>query len=464
MKRFLSIVILLFFVGGMVIPWDPNEEWPDKAYWDGTQPGNQFFFPGFDFGKYNPDVEPKGLTKKLASEIQKLYDTYPDNLPDPSWNGGNFYFLGHSQGGLRSLATAAHLSHLKDTGESDLYDRLDGVITVSGIDRGLRALEGGIPALRAKLQQDYVILKDGVKAVYGAFPTLVYSVAITSFVGDLIPFVPREIAQGVSNFLMTAPDDISGVLPYFTAFGIDVMEDLAYVAYALQGRENELQEINDMVPYSDYIMENVVTGDPPRLEKVPDGYRSERRIFWLLFIPIPYMVRVPNYKLVEIPSENEELRIGEELPIGYIVGLKGDPLSMVENQGMVNGIIFGVELVLALSINIHVLKTLAIFGLFTGSPIHIGNALRALKYMDNINGQINRVLGSESNDGLVARESQYYPKSMHGNVLLGEDLGYVPFDNHHHESIIGKNDADNSDVQRTINEMVDLVARQRRRP
>jgi len=62
------------------------------------------------------------------------------------------------------------------------------------------------------------------------------------------------------------------------------------------------------------------------------------------------------------------------------------------------------------------------------------------------------------NDGLVALESQYYPKSMHDNVLMGNEEGYEGFPKLNHKNII-----DDSEVKKTIQKMADLAVEQRKR-
>ena len=59
-------------------------------------------------------------------------------------------------------------------------------------------------------------------------------------------------------------------------------------------------------------------------------------------------------------------------------------------------------------------------------------------YLDDIDGNIARLLGSSEHDGFIAEESMYYPKSAHSNVLVGPNSKnglYTRFDEFNHLTI-----------------------------
>jgi len=95
-----------------------------------------------------------------------------------------------------------------------------------------------------------------------------------------------------------------------------------------------------------------------------------------------------------------------------------------------------------------------IYGYFMGSPVYYGDAVRAENYVNNIDYQLNLLKGSSQNDGLVALENQYYPKSMHNNVLLGGEEGYEGFPKLNHKNI-----KDDETVRDKIEKMADLATK-----
>ncbi|GHU55686.1 hypothetical protein FACS189442_3550 [Spirochaetia bacterium] len=142
----------------------------------------------------------------------------------------SFSFVGHSQGGERSLATAGYLK----THEPDTYDRLDSIITVSGIDRGLKVLEGGLGAVKSKAQTDVNIAWGGLRAGLAVF--------LAAPLANMFPGAPN-INNGVDFVLHFIPRNI----PYY------------YIVLALKHPDTDkLQELHDMVPGSPFIRKNVV--------------------------------------------------------------------------------------------------------------------------------------------------------------------------------------------------------------
>jgi len=248
------------------------------------------------------------------------------------------------------------------------------------------------------------------------------------------------------------------------------LSDLPYLEYALRGRENEMPEINDMVPGSAFITERVVNSDgKTRTASVEDGYQTVIKIGWVTLLGIPlfpylYRARVTKYKLVTVYDGTETLRIGPDMPIGYLVGLNSNTFSMdSEKEETMKKAFEAIEVVLGSAMVIHMVKNLGIFGLFTGSPTGYDDAVRAYNYVRNIDANLNKLKGSSNNDGLVALESQYYPKAIHSNVLLGEDKGYEGFSDYNHKSINDSRTEPDSVVQRTIERMVEDAVRQRKR-
>lgn len=90
------------------------------------------YFEGFDFTNYA--AETKGIEPMLEETYILLKEFYAaDKTP--------FVFLGHSQGGLRALAMSTYLKNKDPV----IYKQLKGVVTFSGIDKGLKLFLGRIP-------------------------------------------------------------------------------------------------------------------------------------------------------------------------------------------------------------------------------------------------------------------------------------------------------------------------------
>lgn len=115
-------------------------------------------FEGFDFSNYKPS--PIGVDARVKAEVNHVIAQ--DKAAGKS---GTYGIVGHSQGGLRVLAYA---TELKKQNKKE-YDRLDAVITVSGIDKGLKALSGGFPSVKSRLMSDVNTLLGGFRSMVGVF-------------------------------------------------------------------------------------------------------------------------------------------------------------------------------------------------------------------------------------------------------------------------------------------------------
>jgi hypothetical protein len=475
MKRIINILVLFIISAGVLTTWDyPEEElakdFSNKAEWKDDDYGKQYFFDGFNFTGYDPKKDKYGLSFKIQSEAYNMEKTWQEEKHNNSWNNGNFYFLGHSQGGLRALATA---SWLKDN-KPELYDKLNCVITVSGIDRGLKALDGGVDSLTAKLRRDYQVLYYGALSAQHALDDIMPAIILNC----ILKQESRDIYRPILEFyfgMCLVPSDPGVLLNFFNM--LNIMPELAYIALAFNGVK--MSEIDDMVPGSKFITDTVVNtnGDTKKVVIVAGYHQVVRydvkKIWGFLPMIYSYTVKEPIYKLVDVYDGKEKLRIDgnknenedqdknkDKMPLGFIVGLKSDSFSINEDEEKDSrDAIKYIGIALEAARIIHTVRMSLIYGYFAGSPAYYDDAVRAKKYIDNIDDQLNELKGSPQNDGLVALESQYYPKSIHGNVLGGyEDISYVGFDLNHKEII--KDD----EVKKRIEQMADDAIKKRVRP
>jgi len=456
MKKFLITLLIFCFVAGTIVSFDyPENElyeynFTNKAEWfknDNWQPNNLFYFGGFDFKGYNPKAEhaDKGLQMKIQAEVLKLKNAVKDAEYNLEWENGNFNFLGYSQGGLRSLASAAWMKE----NEPELYDKLNCVITVSGINGGLKALEGGVDIFAGRLNNDFKILHRGIVSTLSVIdPVMV--VTLSAFT------LPHFITASVVLYLgFNLIEGDLGTTLEFVNF-LDILPGISYVTLAFRGEK--LHEINDMVPYSNFILSTLAeASDEPKKVKIESGFKNVKKtayvfdIWGIKLLPYTYTVREQQYKYIILPEGYQKLNVGSGMPIGYITGLESD--NYKNNKDLEKTIEVLAECMDIVK-DIHCVKLLLFYGYLVGAPVQYGDALSARDYLRNIDEKLNNLIGSSDNDGLVALESQLYSKSLHKNVLGGDDedyIGYTGFEEEDHESI---NPSKNKDVQDKIDKMI----------
>ena len=73
-----------------------------------------------------------------------------------------------------------------------------------------------------------------------------------------------------------------------------------------------------------------------------------------------------------------------------------------------------------------------------------------------VSRRVNNLLGSSEHDGLVAKESQYIPKSVHSKIVGDKDKGYTTF-NYNHAEIFNYNGTGMppKEVQEEITSMIE---------
>jgi pimeloyl-ACP methyl ester carboxylesterase len=394
-KVFLFAVILTF-IGAAGFCGDT----PDRMEAFNTE-HSYYWLTGFPFEAYKPETA--GLQPRIRDEAafikanEAKRDAAVKGQLDEDGNQiiPKYVLVGHSQGGLRALALGGYLK----ANDPALYDKLDGIITVSGIDRGLKALEGGVGTLVRKLQEDINIVYGGVRAAAGVF-------ALPN-IFTLFPGAP-DFSLGTRLILKLIPEDFQ----------------FYYVALGMQDRADEIQEIKDMTPGSDFIKTyaaNVAKKSQVVKEKIGTELVARVGYQTVGFITIPYIYFVTEdvYRTyTRTWEEDSSLKVGEEMPVGYMVGTNNNVFAPLDSKEAAGRNVINVSRgVFAAAEAAHILKSAAIIGLLSGSPQYIQDAHRARDFCGNIDGELHDILGSSANDGLVARESQSYPTAAHGNQL-----------------------------------------------
>ncbi len=343
-------------------------------------------FEGFGFNKYIPSKI--GLKDIVKAEYEYIKDKQPT---------GNFSIFGHSQGGLRVLAFASYVKK----NDTDMFNRLKTVISVSGITQGIKALEGGLPAANAKIRRDLDILLDGA---YGL-------VAVFSFVDvlDSIGWLKSETVKGwaeelLFGFLYKAkPETKKWLEPALTATSAEKAKEVL---------EN-MGEIRDMIPQSKFIRENVIETDAYMYRVQIDTKRTLRwkkvtnRWGWRYWALRWHYTPVYGYA----KAYKKTAKFPDETVVGYIVGTKNNALSNFpsDKEKNIRKTFTKAGNLFAAARGIHIAKCVAIYGLFVGSPKYARDCRNARDYCRNIDDRINILLGSDEHDGLVAKTSQYIP-------------------------------------------------------
>lgn len=392
-----------------------------------------YAFYGFDFEGYK--ASPLGLDAIVKNEHEFVKKK----------EAHDFAVVGHSQGGLRALAFATYLQNNDAAG----LNNLQAVVTVSGIDQGIKALDGGLPVANAKIRRDVAILTDGVYGALNALPAVDFLLPLLKYFAGFGEREFNKLGWWIINFILDKHPGLSQwVKPALQAT----------TAAAEQATLNDYCEIRDMIPQSDFIKQNVIESKPYSYQVQTGSTRhlgwervTSRRgwKYWALrwqYSPV-YSTYI-GYKY--------ESKLPENIPIGYIVGTKNNVLSMAgsEEQG-IRDKLNKAGTAFAVAEGIHIVKCVGIVGLFTGSPRYAAACVKARDYCWNIDSRVNNLLGSSEHDGLVAKESQYIPKSVHGKVLGRTAQGYTTF-NYNHAEIFSYNGTGTPppDVQSKITQMI----------
>ena len=417
-------VALLACIVCMITVATAEEEAKSKArlYDAGVAGVTTYAFDGFDFERYKASKH--GLDNIIRAEHKSIKDV-EEKYPDKK---GKFAVVGHSQGGLRALAFATYLQN----NDAARLNNLQAVVTVSGIDQGLKALDGGLPAANAKIRRDVEILTDGAYGVLNALPAVdILLSALKSFAGfDARQF--NKFGWWLINLILDKHPGLSQwVKPALQAT----------TAAAEQATLNKYCEIRDMIPRSNFIQQNVLESKPYtyQVQTGTTRHLGWKRVtnrwgwkYWALrwqYSPV-YSTYIGYKHTSKLP---------ENIPMGYIAGTKSNVLSMAgsKEQDIRNGLKWG-GYIFATAEGFHIAKCVGIVGLFTGSPRYATACANARDYCWNFDSRVNNLLGSSEHDGLVAKESQYIPKTAHKKVLGRTTQGYTTF-NYNHAEIFNYN-------------------------
>ena len=405
---------------------------------------NVINFTGFPLTSYDP---------RPGIEVQEIMDESTKVIAE-SWvgNTADYAVVGHSQGGLRALAYANVIKQ-KALSETDpemkakyenAYEHLGAVITVSGIDKGIKMLEGGFGVLKSRAMEDVNILYNGLNAVIHNSQILGILTDIgilgAGWITDTNLSDKNEVVKLCLSLIPN--EDIR----YYISLGMDEVNP------------DEMKEIRDMMPYSNFIAENVA--DIKTItKKVEDGgeWSVEWRFYKIGWFKIPYLTNVyyPHYK-VYTEYKEDKLKMDEDIPVAYIVGLNNDMCSLFDEDIAAKEIrdstVATLKEIFDTAEIVHSIKTAFLVGLLTNSINYAKDARRASEWVSNLDGEIYDLIGSDENDCFIAKESQFYSREAHSKVLTDTSLGYEPFPEYNHAQI---NPTENDFVKGKIIELLE---------
>ena len=402
MRKNIHIVVLLFSAAVAVFAQskDPNFKISNfDSTMKATSGANGYFFDGFDFNGYNSTYPT--LRQMTAAEVNSVKNGIKVSKP-----AGPYTVIGYSQGGLRALAYA---TALKKTYPAD-FKNLQSVITISGINHGMQALEGDLPGIRSRILDEVRTIERGIDSILN----------MTIF--TQIPFTIGKVITEATHFIFTGKTFTAafnnGLLNIVAA--LLPADFSAYVSPALRypsktASQLQLEQMVEMKPGSQYIKDYVASVNTYKYS-VRDGSRlvAEIRYKKILFITIPYIWigYVPKYKTVTV---NEPVyKFDAKLPLGFIVGTRNSFKESIPSS--VKGVTSGLASACVIARNVHIVKSCLIYGLFLGCPVYAARAEDARKLLSNTDNMVNHITRSYDGDGLVARANQYYPKSFYNPV------------------------------------------------
>lgn len=452
MKRIIALLTITIIINFSIFGQN-NGIGGDKI--SELKPGNYRIFNGFSFDELDTEDHKIGLKQRVESEIDYIISDDIQNC-----NNNSYTVVGYSQGGERVLAYATLLENrINDNNLSTeereqarkSFNRLKAIITVSGIDKGLLALDGGLDNVKSKIYNDVNIIKNGI-----AGTSLNATVIVNMLLPGLLPTSTALITTANTALEVTPEEQI--VLGLIALLLRPEFDNYIYDAFK-GGSKEELAEIYDMIPHSDFINKYICETETETV-KVQVGTKIVQEVNWVSIIfgfPIVHTKEVPIYEYYERPVR-EKTKFNDRLPVGYIAGTNNDTLSMAgeEAQRNVEEVLKIMEDAFAAGRNTGIVEQILIpgFGSLISGSATVDCEL-AYSWCKNYKDELNELKGSSDNDGLVAVESQYYSINTHSKVL-GEHLpgfqqsGYVRYDATHKDI----SPYTNTKIQEYISEML----------
>jgi hypothetical protein len=399
-----------------------------------------YFFEGFDFDSLDSFLTIFGLQQSVLLNNEEITSKYD----------GRYTLIGHSMGGLTALGYAGYYYQTNTAA----YNKLEGVITISGADKGASIIRGGLPAALIRLSDKASPLWGGIHALVNfAIP---------------IPVIPGSAIPNSHAATMAYLND-KFLPPSHRVMNNAAIRKVEGTIYA---------QIRDLTPGSDFI-NNYVAKTTTKTYKKQTGTKTVYTVSpWSLLIGIPIVTSKTEPVYTYSTTSEDAIKFGSSLPVGYIVGLKHNALSMAENESSVRSAIknWGVAFRVG---EAAYYTNIALTG---GISILFGDLDRAIDcenaaaFCENIDREINSLLGSSEGDGFLAKSDQYIPQYFYdpfsgalvsktsNRYLDNSTRGYVGLPQYNHQTINPKDSKDKamgteSNDMKALFEQLDVMVR-----
>lgn len=431
MRKITAAILLQVFVLSLSVFPNENNNSTDSNIVKVSDLTNGYrLFGGYNFGDRSSKLHEQSMETRVNAEINYVLNEDKDEI-------GKYAIVGHSQGGLRVLAYATMLE--RRANDMNLpeeeralakanFERLGAVITMSGIDKGLKAIENDFSTLKSKLYEDVDILSNGFLGIASAIPLI-----------GLIPSTLRFFNISLTDLIENPGKDFYNMI---------IKMNPAIEHYAVSGlfgaKYDQIAEIYDMIPGSEFIKKNVseTTTVTYKRQTGTRKYTTWEKVGWLWWWWVDH--EEPVYTTYTAYKDNP--KFSQDIPIGYIVGIESNTLSLLsedeekEARELIKSFRKNFEEA-QIANHVECYATLCL-GFLTGHYTAYRDCCKARDWCDNFDNEMNELKGSSENDGLVAKECQFYPRQfynpvtgkyeeVHSNVLGKDPRGYTEVKKNH---------------------------------
>lgn len=398
MKRKVLFLVLVIICKCFCFAVTPKDMEPmTRVHYKNEDISGYVYFEGFNFEGY--EAESKGIEPMLEKTLELLRFYYGKN--GSIGKNQPFVFVGHSQGGLRALAMSTYLKQ-KDP---QFYKQLKGVITLSGIDKGLKLLEGQGSVARSTLHSDVVTLTNGVRGTLKVLNFKGGEIFTDILLYELINVGVGEGANALANYLLGENFDF--IYPVLNNANI-----------------NNYAQIRDMTPQSNFIKKYVIE-ESTVYKQHKTQKNSHLAVEWRRgWLGIPYPVLVTKYTPKVVKTVQVNMKVDKNLPLVFITGTNSNTLSLANphEKSIRNGVTAAGNIFRSAEIA-HYAKCALGIGLLTGSIPAAIDCNKAANWCGNVDYELGEIVGEQKHDGLVAYSSQYLPsKSL---VSTGYDTSVL---------------------------------------
>lgn len=330
---------------------------------------NGFDFEGSDFSR--------GIKEKKVDKYLYGFTESNGRYHAPAVDVDSQVVIGHSQGGLTSLAYAQEMLNRKN-------NNIKAVITVNSPVTGFAGLDYGYGALRERILQGMKVHDRAISAVMGI------GIPAVTNVLDLFPTATKM------NFLLYMTEDFP-------------MKPLITKAVSQSSADASMKEIMDMGRQSEF-MKTYVRETRVEKRKVISDYRYEVKVFWQRGA---FGIRYPTAGLVKVPvySYYDYYYVASEpykrLPkVGHVIGTQNDPLRMaLDKEGEIRAVKDKVQKSYQLAGGILCIR----YFYAPWFQYLSKRCFTAARWTREYKKEWGHIIGGQESDGFITVDSQFLP-------------------------------------------------------